>query len=224
MRECNFRWYFSGKSCLKLAALMIMLMASCEDPIRFETPQPEGTIEQHVIPRKYHGRYLSLEDSSILIISRGNIVSYYRRDFRGTISDLDSSDRVLFLKDTTFSDNHGKATIRARRNGDQIEYQYENRETIFSFARHDVLKKFRGYYFLNHETEPAHWSVTKLGFTKEGLVLGSLTSKDDLTRLRELTQQKSDTVYNFKPTAKQMKKFIRDKGFHNEERFVKIKR
>ena len=198
-------------------------MHSCEDPIRFEVPQPEGTIEQHVLPRKYHGRYRSLQDSSILIISRGNIISFYRKNFKGKVSELDSSERVLFSKDTTFTDEHGKATVKAQRKGDEITYQYENRETIFSFARHDVLKKFRGYYFLNHETAPSHWTVTKLGFTKEGLVLGTLSSKDDLLRLRELTQQKSDTVYNFRPTSTQMKKFIRDKGFHNEERFVKLK-
>lgn len=200
-----------------------LTILACEDPIRFEKPQPEGTIEQHVIPRKYHGRYQSLEDSSILIISRGNIISYYKRQFKGRIAELDPAERILFSKDTTFSDEHGKATVKVKHSGAEIAYQYENRETIFSFARHDVLKKFRGYYFLNHETDASHWTVTKLGFTKEGLVLGSLSSKDDLRRLQELTQQKSDTVYNFRPTSKQMKKFIRDKGFHNEERFVKLK-
>ena len=191
--------------------------------VRFDVPQPEGQIEQHVIPRKYHGRYLSLEDSSILIVSKANIISLYKRDFKGHLSDLDSSDRILFTKDTAFADVHGKATIKVRKKGDSIYYRYENRETIFSFARHDVLKKYRGYYFLNHETEPTLWTVSKLGFTKEGLILGTLHSRDDLQKLRDLTQQKSDTLYNFKPTKKQMKKFIREKGFHNEEKFVRIK-
>ncbi len=206
-----------------LMFVVIILSTACETETRFEGPQPEGTIEQNVIPRKYHGRYRSLTDSSILIVSRTNIVSYYKKEFRGLMSDLAPAERQLFSKDTTISDEHGKATIRAKSQGDSLSYTYENRETVFSFARHDVLKKARGYYFLNREIGPKDWRVTKLGFTKEGLILGTLSSKNDLSKLRELTNQKSDSVYNFKPTEQQVEKFIRDKAFHNEEKFVKLK-
>jgi hypothetical protein len=205
-----------------LGSAMIFLLFSCEAEIGFKTPQPEGIIEQHVIPRKYHGRYLSLEDSSILIITRGNIVSYYSTIFRGPLSELDSADYELFTKDTIFIDEYGRASIKAQIRGDSVFYRYENRETVFSFARNDVLKKYKGYYFINHEVDSAHWDVAKIGFVKDGLVLGTLKSQDDLQKLRELTNQKSDSVSSFRLTKRQMKKFIRDKGFHNEERFLRL--
>jgi hypothetical protein len=199
------------------------LFSSCENAISFEVPQPEGASEQDKIPRHLHGTYVSLEDSSILTISKNNMISYFSSRFTGKLSELDSADRASLREDTTFVAKDGdKMTVRLK--GDSLYYKVRIVDTLYSTFRHDVLKRFRGYFFLNHEVSPKNWTVIKLGETKEGLVVGRINAKDDLQRLRELTHQESDTVYNFKPTRKQMKKFIHHHGFHDEERFVRVKK
>ena len=96
-------------------------------------------------------------------------------------------------------------------------------DTLFNFLRGDILRKLNGYHFINREVTPNHWTVKKLDVTKKGLTIGLVTSMEELNSLREITKAKSDSVYTFKPTKKQWRKFLREKGFQNEERFVKIK-
>ena len=97
------------------------------------------------------------------------------------------------------------------------------KDTIFSVKQGDILRKFKGYYFLSHQTSKNNWNVIKLTKTRKRLTLGTISTKEDIEKLRELTETKSDSIYTFRPTKKQLKQFLRDKGFSNEDSYVKIK-
>ena len=56
---------------------------------------------------------------------------------------------------------------------------------------------------------------------EKGLTLGTISTKEDIEKLRELTEANSDSIYTFRPTKKQLKKFLRDKGFSKEDIYVK---
>ncbi len=189
--------------------------------VRFEVPQPEGRQNEKSIPKKLLGTYSSLTDSSTLIITKTHIISFSEFDIAGLVSELDSVDRVKYKTDTTFSGIEGNMNVDVTIINDSIFEHTDYRDTLFDFSNNDVLRRFKGYYFLNHETSKKNWVVTKLGVTKNGLVLGTISDSKDLENLRELTNTKSDTVYNFNPTRKELKKFLKDSGFRNEKRFVK---
>ncbi len=123
--------------------------------------------------------------------------------------------------DTAFSEVDHKTKFDITVRGDSVFYSAHYSDTLFSLSKGSILKKFKGYYFLNTESSSNRWSVIKLGITKNGIVIGSISKKEDLNNLRELTNTKSDTVYNFKPTRKQLKKYLKSHGFQTEERFVK---
>jgi hypothetical protein len=191
--------------------------------VRFETPQPEGQTNENTIPKKLIGEYFSLEDSSRLNITFGQITKTLISDLSLHKSELDSSDRLTFNKDSTFSQTDSKMRIDFIVKGDSVFEHVIYKDTIFDASKGDVLKKLKGYYFLNRQTTKNDWVVTKLTKTKKGLTLGSVTKKEDIDNLRELTETKSDTIKKFRPTRKQFRRFIKTNGFNDQETFIKIK-
>ena len=203
--------------------LSVLLLSSCDNGVRFETPQPEGQSNEKAIPKKLIGEYFSLEDSSRLNVTFGQITKTLIRDLSLHKSELDSSDRLIFNKDSTFSQTDSKMKIDVIVKGDSVFEHFIYKDTIFDASQGDVLRKLKGYYFLNRQTTKSDWTVTKLTKTKKGLTLGSVTKKEDIDNLRELTETKSDTIKKFRPTRKQFKRFIKSNGFNDEETFLKIR-
>jgi hypothetical protein len=206
----------------KTIIFTVLVFSSCDNLVRFEVPQPEGEKGMRSIPKKLLGTYLNLEDSSMIIITKDQIVKAMEGDESGLLSELDSIDRINIKGDTTYSEVDANLRIDITIKGDSVFQYFDYADTLFSFSSKDILRKFKGYYFLNHETDPNRWNVTRLGLTKHGIILGTIWDKEELENLRELTNTSSDSVYNFRPTKKQFKKFIRTKAFQSEERFVKI--
>jgi hypothetical protein len=204
---------------IKTFVLSIILFSSCEDIVRFEVPQPQGRPNEKSIPKKFFGTYASLTDSDSLVVTKTQIISFSEFDIA---SELDSADRAKYKGDTVFSAFEGSTKARITIINDSVFEHVDVIDTLFDFAQGDILRKFKGYYFLNHETSKNKWFVTRLGITKKGLVLGTISNSKELENLRELTNTKSDTIYNFNPTRKELKKIVKNGGFKNEKQFVKI--
>lgn len=208
----------------------LLLLARCiDDRVRFGAPQPEGVRDEKDVPKKMLGAYRSLYDSSILIIGKSSIVRKQEitdlLSLDKFLSDIDSISRSKFRKDTSFTEiqsaNRELVTISCEIKNDSVHQTIRRTDTLF-VAHEDVLRKFKGYYFLSHEDRPLEWRVTKLGLTKQGILLGNIATVEDINKLRELTNSKGDTLYNFSPSRRQLKQFLKENGFHTEERFVKL--
>jgi hypothetical protein len=202
---------------------LALLLSSCDNGVRFESPQPEGQSNENAIPKKLIGEYVSLEDSSILNITFGQITKTLIRDVSLHKSELDSSDRLTFNKDSTFSQTDSNLKMYVIIKGDSVFEHVIYKDTIFDASRGDIVKKLKGYYFLNRLTSKSNWFVTKLTKTKKSLSLGIVTNKEDIENLRELTETKSDSINSFRPTRKQFRRFIKTNGFNDQETFIKIK-
>lgn len=202
--------------------LFIIILSSCGDLVRFETPQPEGQKDEKSIPKRLTGVYFNVNDSTKLTITTKEIIETLETDFAGLLTELDSIERATIKTDTAYSESSENMKLDMVVKGDSIFQHLDYRDTIFSFEKNDILRKFKGYYFLNRQRSPNSWSVTKLTKTKKGIILGTVSDKADIENLRELTDTKADTVYNFRPTKKQLRQFLNDKGFKNEETFIKI--
>jgi hypothetical protein len=208
--------------------LIALLLNACieKDSINelsFEVPQPEGQHDEKTIPQKLIGTYLSLSDSSLLTITKTTIINSHQITEIRLFSKMDSADRMMSKHDTAYSGELFKSRINVVVRGDSVFEKMSYSDTLFNFLRGDVLRKLNGYHFINREVTPNHWTVKKLDVSRKGLTMGLVTSMEELNSLREITNAKSDSVYTFNPTRKQWRKFLKEKGFQNEERFVKIK-
>ena len=97
-------------------------------------------------------------------------------------------------------------------------------DTVFAFSNGDILRKYKGYFFLNQPYKN-NWEVKKLKINDDIIAIGYIASQDDIAKMEKITETKRDTSYTYivKPTKKQLKHFIKENGFSEEELYIKIK-
>lgn len=206
-----------------LGLAMSLILGSCVgdfDIVSFEKPQPEGLSNEKGLPKRFAGEYISLNDSSRLTITPRLIIKYTIEDFSGR---LDSSDLKETKGDTSYSVKDSKITFNIRVKGDSAFQTWIYNDTLFDASRGDVLRKYKGRYFLNKQLSADSWWVRTLTKIDNGVTLGSISTKEEIDNLRELTQTKSDSVYSFRPTKKELRKFLKANGFSDKDTYIKIR-
>ena len=198
----------------------VLLFTACKPAATFDQPQPGGTEALRAFPRGIHGQYLDAEAASVLLITDSLITRKYdfeygeHRDSIGASFRL-SGDTLIHLK-TGFHENVRVAS-------DSIYRRAAGTDTLFQISAHNVLKRFKGHYFLNDRYDDNRWTVQRLSLQKGVLRIGSIASEEAIKNLRELTETAADTAStHFSPTRKQFRKFIRQDGFSDQESFQKI--
>lgn len=205
---------------VKIILLATLILVSCGDLVRFEEPQPAGRSNEKRIPQKLIGQYLSLDDSSKLIIADGLIIKFSVSHF----SDLVDSVEVKNIDgDTTFSGTEDKFRFEVVVKEDSIFQHWGYYDTLFNLTEGDILRKYKGHYFLNDRISENSWRVMTLTKIDHGVTLGTISTKDDIDNLRAVTETKSDTIFSFRPTKTEMKKFLKGKGFSDRDTFIKVK-
>ena len=201
---------------------LIHLLA-CDPPAIFTEPQPTDTKNLREFPKRLKGQYLSIEDNSILAISDSLILRVYDYDYKMHPNELDSNSR---LSGDTLIDLNTKEKSIIKREGDSIITHIHSVDTLFQLNYDNVVRKFKGYYFLNTRllNVKEGWEVKKVKLSKGKLTVSSISAKEDIQTLEAITETPQDTlkVHRFKPTKKQFRQFIKKEGFSDSEVYVKI--
>lgn len=206
---------------LYLIVLSVFIAVSCEPPVTFTEPQPAEVSSLNQFPGRLVGEYESIKDHSLLTITENSIVRSFNEDVYLAVSDLDST---VQLKNDSIYDHVFNQSFPVERLGDSIKYHIDYSDTLFLISETNVLKKFKGYYFLNTQQKQG-WEVNRLNLVRGKLFMGAISKKEDIDLLKSLSESQMDTVpYQFSPTRKQFRKFIRQRGFSEEEVFVKLRK
>lgn len=200
---------------------------SCEpvarNEIRFEAPQPEGSKTETSFPKKLLGHYQMFDEvKTTLIITQDRVIRKNEADSTFLFNALDSVDRAEILSDTASASQKKSPTFYVKIVGDSVYTHFAFIDTLFCIPDGDVLKKFKGYYLLNNGNAQYGWAVRKLGVVNAGVLLSSVSSSQDLERLQVLTNAPSDTVYTFRPTRRQFKKFMAKRDEQHQSLYIKI--
>lgn len=210
---------------LKLISTFIILTSlfACEAPVTFNEPQPTDTDNLPKFSKRLQGQYLSLADSSTLSISDKLIQRIYDFDYKIHANQLDSASRLS--GDTIIDLKTNEKTV-IKRDGDSLITHVHYIDTLFQIDYDNVVRKFKGYYFLNTRYDKTSWEVKKIQLTKGQLVISSISTKRDIDNLKEITETPTDTIppYKFTATKKQFKEFIKNDGFSDSEIFVRQKK
>lgn len=212
---------------LKFIATIIILtsLLACnpEPTVIFSEPQPTGTNNLSKFPNRLQGQYLSLADSSVLEISDKLIQRIYDFDFKIHPSQLDSDSRLS--GDTIINLTSNTRTF-VKRDGDSLVTHFHSIDTLFIMNYDNVVRKFKGYYFLNKRYDKESWEVKKIQLSKGQLVISIISTKQDIENLMTITESTQDSaaLYKFATTKKQFKKFLKNDGFSDSEKFVRQKK
>lgn len=207
---------------LKLISTFIILISlfACEPLVTFNEPQPTDTDNLSKFPRRLQGQYLSLADNSTLSISDKLIQRIYDYDYKVHQNQLDSTSRLS--GDTIIDLKTNEKTI-IKHDGDSLITHVYYIDTLFQLDYDNVVRKFKGYYFLNNRYDKTSWEVKKIQLAKGKLVISTISTKLDIENLKEIAETPQDTIppYKFTATKKQFKEFIKNDGFSDSETFVR---
>jgi len=187
------------------------VLSSCKKPIaNFTEAQPANTKDQSAFPNKMIGTYHNYETDIDLIIQKELILS--TQYFRDTLpeKELLKIQQEIEVASTKLNDSLFIAS-------------YNVTDTIFNLQQNDILRKLKGYYFLNITNEDKNWNVTKLKFKNNIVSLNDIRTEEEINTLAELTETVVDTIRpaTFKLSKKQFRKFVKQNGFTEGSVYVK---
>ena len=210
---------------LKLISTFIILTSlfACEQPVTFNEPQPTDIDNLSKFPKRLQGQYLNFADNSTLLVSDKLIQRIYDYDYKVHLNQLDIAEQ---LSGDTIINIKTKEKTLIKRDGDSLITHVHYIDTLFQMDYDNIVRKFKGYYFLNKRYDKTSWEVKKIQLTKGQLILSTISTKHDIENLKEITETPQDTVppYKFTATKKQFKEFIKNDGFSDSEIFVRQKK
>jgi hypothetical protein len=96
-------------------------------------------------------------------------------------------------------------------------------DTMFHISEGNVLRKFKGFYFLNTVFSNS-WEVQMVDLHKGKLTIGKIPSKEGMDKLKAITSTAVDSASgNVQITSDQFKEFVKGGGFYNTEEYARIK-
>jgi hypothetical protein len=209
------------RSILLLAVLSFLSFFSCTKVV-FTEPQPTDTDNLSQFPKRLIGTYKNMEDGSMVVINKTTMVLIYDFDDRTNRNDLDSTLRLE--GDSLLDLTTGKKAF-VRFEGDTVIRHQHFVDSTFSIDYDNVLRKYKGYYFVNNRVDRMGWWVRKLTLKKGVLAIASIESREDIALLQEVAEMPQDTSLpmSFTPTKKQFREYVTAQGFKDEEVYVRIR-
>ena len=202
--------------------LLALLLISCKEPlVQFSETQPENSRSLKFFPNKLIGNYYDSENEIDLEITNSMIIK------KSTLKDtfnVKVLSEVEVLKGNTLVNTKTFEKTFVKKLNDTLFTNVLFKDTIFSINKENVLKKMKGYYFLNIKHSENNWVVKKL-YLKNGLLnLNDISTKEEIEMLEEITETKKDSSETFviKPTKKQFRAFVKKNGFSKGEVYIKI--
>lgn len=202
--------------------LMILLITACGPTITFEQPQPAGVDSITNFPANLRGQYISSDKASILTISEDKIYRNYDYELKIAFN-KDSLTDYKLIGDTLYDRSSGTAEY-VRKEGDSITRHIQYTDSIFRISEFQVVKKYKGFFFLNDFLGADVWSVRKLGYSRGILSIAAISAVREIDELNKIAESPKDTLtYHFALSKKQFRKFLRNDGFRNEELFYRLR-
>lgn len=198
-----------------------LLLNSCEPAVTFDKPQPDNEKSLSSFPSRLQGNYLSEDQASVITITGNVITRHYEFDYKQHKDSIGSSYKIV--GDSLVNTSNGTSE-KINLQGDTLIQHESWTDTLFNISADNVLKKFKGYYFLNTVFKENSWEVKQLWLKKGVLSIGSISDKADIQKLKEITETAADTTSTtFSLTKKQFRQFVKQDGFSKQEKFIRMK-
>lgn len=209
----------------------IVLLSSCNqnERVKFLEPQPRNLKAQKHFRNSYLGNYRNISNKNEHIhIEKNQIIKTIHYQFTVNRNALELNKRVNVDRNNDssliayFEKLGGKAYIQ----GDSITYTSDLVDTLFKISNHEILKYYRRSYYLNVQTKDSLWSVRKLNFNSDTILVGIISPHDtllhyDYAEVDSLSSSKESKAFILDPSKKESKKLMRSDLFKTTEKYIK---
>ncbi len=214
---------------IAILSMACLVINACEQPVKFNEPQPAGKSNLSHFPNSLTGIYKSSDDNYFVEVKTKMIIKKQSTEVVISKAEVDSS-KELHLKGNILVDSGNNFSFKVNLINDTLHGTINLTDTFFILNNENVLRKFRGHYFINTKHDDGGYDVKMITYEKGGHLTISEIQKDEIENLKSVTEiaEPSDSTltsdYQFKPTKKEFKKFVNDMhGFRNSEEYLKVK-
>lgn len=212
-------WYL-----IFLAQLFSCDVSEPEAAIEFDTPQPENVRNEKSFRPQFIKSYFHTQDSSdVLVIGRKGIFRIQQMNLMISASEVDSSEEIRLTRDKLFLSEDDEDGLPYFMKNDTIHITHKRIDTVFFISDKQVLRSYKGNYYLNYLQNDGFWQVKKVELNKGNLRISSLNTGMDFNKLKKATEireikDEQGKVIDFvaHPSKKEFKKFIDHGGFGEE--------
>ena len=153
----------------------VLGIISCKkSEVAFAEAQPEKTSDLSSFPKHLLGEYYNVEQEKGLKISPFQIVR--TMVMKDTFSRKDLSKYERITEDTLTNLQTSEKYVIKKIN-DSLFTNYVFVDTVFTINKDNILRKMKGYYFLNSKSSNDVWLVKKLFLKKGQLGINAIASK-----------------------------------------------
>lgn len=201
-----------------LFGILIVLQVGCQPHIRFAEPQPKGKRDLKAIPKPYQGEYYRLSDSTLLFIKKDIIYREWNDSTRILKYEMKERFDTIVEQDTEveFSPN-SKLSIKIF--GDSALVSFHIIDTVFILDENNVLRKYKGYLFLNYKKDKNSWKVELVKLKNGFLDFKELVSASEIDTLKKVinistvvdTSTNKVKSYKLNPKIEELKDILKRK-------------
>ncbi|MGD9978816.1 MAG: hypothetical protein AB7S54_12890 [Bacteroidales bacterium] len=214
-----------------LASILIATTAvACGPQVKFVQPQPAGVKNIFRIPYAYYGSYLNTSDSSFVEIDSMGITGQWvsqKMFARDSLFELEKDLGMPIKRDTQIyispkSDScpdNSSFSIDVRFRTDSVKVFVTAQNRIFEISDTQLVRKYRGYCFLNTRSSEGLWLVRVLKLEGNSLTFDNLLNDDQLKKLKHITYvegpmdsvKNTPSEYYLNPTRRELRKILRNR-------------
>ena len=206
--------------------IFLVFLIGCGPYIWFKVPQPEGKENLSGFPLNLQGKYSSVIDTVIIHIEKDKIIREYRENLLMSKIEFREETGDSIAEDTAFNFNDNwQITVRSF--GDSVQIFSKKDDELFNISERQVLREYKGYYFLNYKDTNNFWKVKILKLEEDTLEFDFILRDDDMQNIRKITTVESQkdstgesTQYFLDPSRKELRKILKHRT--TGEKYIKL--
>jgi len=211
---------------LGLFIIAIISYIHCGPDVFFTHPQPEHRRNLTNIPQQFLGKFRSLDDSSVFLINTNIIIRKWSEMAMVSREELNKELDSQFTQSTIWhADSNLIFDIQII--GDSALVNATEIDTIFALKNENLMRKFKGYFFLNEYIEKNKWKVMLMRINYDTLEFCSAVQSSVIDSIRTFVEveESQDTTgkidyYMLHANNKQLKTIV--KKYLKPEKLIRI--
>ena len=223
---------------LSYLSFFLLFLVACGPQVKFVQPQPKGGKNLYHLPQELYGRYIEMNDSSLLEIDSFRVVSRWFSEKiipRDSIKEIEKDFEILIQRDTQIyvsekRDNWLSSGLRldVKFLDDSVRVSVNAENIMFEVSDSQLVRKYRGYCLLNTRTNEGLWLIKVLTLKGSNLHFDDLLDADQVKNLKRITRvdgpvdsvKKQPTEFYLNPTRRELRRILRTRN--SEPNFTKV--
>lgn len=223
---------------LSFLSFFLLFLVACGPQVKFVQPQPKGGKNLSRLPRELYGRYIEMNDSSLLEIDSFRVVTRWFSEKiipRDSIKEIEKDFEILIQRDTQIyvsekRDNWLSSGLRldVKFLDDSVRVSVNAENIMFEVSDSQLVRKYRGYCLLNTRTKEGLWLIKVFTLNGSNLHFDDLLDADQVKNLKRITRvdgpvdpvKKQPTEFYLNPTRRELRRILRTRN--SEPNFTKV--